>query len=132
MRKYKPVWSEEVDLDNPDTYSHLPNTYSELRNLMFRHIGYTLVYMDYFPNRKGFFPKRKRKDEFIKKSEFIADAKDGDTLIEINNVAYNQRLRVYALIKNFAENEDKHTQDENLMWLKEQVFLFEDEIENMC
>lgn len=132
MRKYKPVWGEEVDLDNPETYSYLPNTHKELRNKMFSLIGYALVYMDYFPNRRGFFPKRKKKDKFVKMSECFPDFENDERLIEINNVAYNQRLRVYALIKNFAENEREHIQDDNLMWLKEQIFLFEDETENMC
>ena len=132
MRLYKEQrpQGETVDLDNPETYKHLPDTYRELRYLMFQRIGYVILYMDYFPNRKGLFPKRKRKEEFVKLSEWYPEAKDGDKLIEINNVAFNQRQRVYAMIKNFAENEDKHMK--NLIWFKEQVFLFDDETENMC
>lgn len=95
MRKYKPVWSEEVDLDNPETYLYLPNTYKELRAKMFSLIGYALVYMDYFPNRQGFFPKRKKKDKFVKMSECFPDFENDERLIEINNVAYNQRYTVY-------------------------------------
>jgi hypothetical protein len=103
MRKYKPTFGKEVDLDNPKTYLHLPKTIDELSDLMFKEIGYALCYMNYNPDRKMFFtPKR-----------------DG-----------GQRKRVEKLIKYFAENRKNNYQ--NLMWYKEQVFLFKDEIENMC
>lgn len=140
MRKHKCHFDGfEVDLDNPKTYKYLPKTIKELRNLMFKEIGYALVYMDYFPDRKGFFPKNKKKDKFYKLSEWYPDTKHPNKKVEVNNVGYRQRQRVYKLIKNFAENERKHiyTEDKvqkakNLMWYKEQVFLFQDEIENMC
>jgi hypothetical protein len=48
----------------------------------------------------------------------------------VNNSGYYQRLRVYKLIENFC-NERKNKWND-VMWFKEQVFLFEDEIENMC
>ena len=128
-----------VDLDDPKTYEYLPNTTKELRDLMYRKIGYAIVYMDYLPSRKGLFPKSKSKNEFVKLSEFYPNSENGESLIEINNGSYNQRQRVYQLIKDFAENEngrsyteDEQKKQENLMWYKEQVFLFEDEIENMC
>jgi hypothetical protein len=132
MREYKltGVYPGTVDLDDPETYKHLPKTRKLLRNLMFREIGYALVYMDYFPNRKGLFPKRKKKDKFIKLSEMYPDTKFPNKKIEINNVSYNQRQRVYALIKRFAENERENMN--NVMWYKEMVFLFQDETENMC
>jgi primase-polymerase (primpol)-like protein len=38
----------EVDLDDENTYSHLPNTIKELDNLMFKEIGYAHCYMYYF------------------------------------------------------------------------------------
>ena len=132
MRKFTTSDSQNVDLDNPKTYSHLPNTYDELRDIMFKQIGYAIVYMDYFPQRNGFFPKRKKKDKFVKFSDMFPNYEADDKLIEINNVAYNQRLRVIELIKKFAENEREHLGDDNLMWLKEQIFIFEDETENMC
>jgi hypothetical protein len=43
---------------------------------------------------------------------------------------WEQRKRVKNLITFFADNRKDHYTD--LMWLKEQVFLFQDEIENMC
>jgi hypothetical protein len=58
------------------------------------------------------------------------DTKFPNKKIEINNVSYNQRQRVYALIKRFAENERENMN--NVMWYKEMVFLFQDETENMC
>jgi hypothetical protein len=42
----------------------------------------------------------------------------------------NQRFRVNKLIAVFCNNREKNY--ENLMWYKEQVFLFADETENMC
>lgn len=102
MRKYKQHFDGvEVDLDNSEIYSFLPNTIDELDDRMFKEIGYVLCYMDYF-----------HPDWFGKK-------RDG-----------GQRKRVNKLIQNFTENRKHNYQ--NLMWYKEQVFLFEDETENMC
>ena len=41
-----------------------------------------------------------------------------------------QKKRVKKLIKNFTENEVANY--DNLLWYKEQIFIFQDEIENMC
>jgi hypothetical protein len=41
-----------------------------------------------------------------------------------------QKKRVELLIKNFTENERENY--ENILWYQEQIFLFQDEIENMC
>ena len=41
-----------------------------------------------------------------------------------------QKKRVKKLIKNFIENRQENFK--NVMWFKEQVFLFIEEIENMC
>lgn len=41
-----------------------------------------------------------------------------------------QKKKVKKLIKNFTENESKNY--ENVLWYQEQIFLFQDEIENMC
>lgn len=139
MRKYKPAFGKEIDLDNPKTYSFLPKTKEELRNLMFREIGYAIVYMDFFPDRKKYFPKNKQKSKMVKMSDMFPNAKYPNKKIDINNSSYNQRQRIYKLIKYFAENENKYSYTEdknkklkNLMWYKEQVFLFQDETENMC
>lgn len=95
------MYQEEVDLDNQETYSYLPNNSKELDDRMFRNIGFALVYMDWFHH-----------EHFL----------DG--------CGWEQRVRVKELITNFADNRKDHYTD--IMWLKEQVFLFEDEIENMC
>jgi len=130
MRKYKPALFPEVDLDDPKTYEYLPKTHKELDALMFKEIGYALVYMDYFPDRKGLFPKRKRKEEFVKVSSFGKTFKNNKNLIDINNCSYYQRQRVYKLIDNFAKN--RRNNYDNILWYQEQIFLFQDEIENMC
>ena len=133
MRKYQPAFGPKVDLDDPKTYSYLPNTAEELDRLMFREIGYALVYMDYFKDRKKFFPKRKRKSEMVKVKDLFPNSKhhkNSDREIDINNGGYDQRQRVYKLIQYFADNR-RHNYD-NIMWLKEQVYLFQDETENMC
>lgn len=41
-----------------------------------------------------------------------------------------QKQRVEKLIKHFTENENEHFDD--VLWYQEQVFLFEEETENMC
>lgn len=41
-----------------------------------------------------------------------------------------QVKRVEKLIKNFTENEQANYH--NVLWYQEQVFIFQDEIENMC
>ena len=41
-----------------------------------------------------------------------------------------QRKRIDDFMKNYSENHIKNY--DNILWLKEQVFLFKDEIENMC
>ena len=41
-----------------------------------------------------------------------------------------QRKRINEFMKNYSENHLKNY--DNVLWLKEQVFLFQDEIENMC
>jgi hypothetical protein len=99
MRKYICAFGEEVDLDNPETYKHLPDDLRKLDDMMFKEIGQTLVYMNYF--RKEYYPTNDK-----------------------------QRKREKVLIKNFAEN--RHNNHQNIMWYKEQIFLFQDETENMC
>lgn len=42
----------------------------------------------------------------------------------------SQMNRVEKLIKDFTDNRDKNW--ENIIWFQEQVFLFQDETENMC
>jgi len=41
-----------------------------------------------------------------------------------------QKERVELLVKKFTENESKNS--DNILWYQEQVFLLQDEIENMC
>ena len=96
-----------VDLDNPKTYDYLPTTCELLDALMFKEIGYALVYMNYFQDRKKYFPKTVS-----------------------TNCGYQQRHRVEQLIKEFANNRQQNIN--NLKWYQEQVFLFQDETENMC
>ena len=42
----------------------------------------------------------------------------------------SQRERIEKFMKNYAEYHMKNY--DNVIWLKEQVFLFQDEVENMC
>ena len=111
------------DLDDQKTYKYLPNTHKELDALMFKEIGYAIVYMDFFPDRKGCFPTKKQKPRMIEHPY-------SKNKIDVGNCAYDQRQRVYKLIENFANN--RRNNYNNLMWYKEQIFLFQDEIENMC
>lgn len=100
MRKFVcSPFGDEVDLDNPETFSYLPDDTNQLRDLLFKHFGWSQLYMNYFHS-----------DVFSK----------GD----------KQRKRIDDFMKNYSENHIKNY--DNILWLKEQVFLFQDEIENMC
>ncbi len=100
MREFKTAFGEVFDLDDPETYKHLPNTEKELRTLMLSEIGYYYCYVKFW-----------HKDIF-----------DRDDC--------GQKKRVKKLIKNFTKNERANYA--NLLWYKEQIFIFQDEIENMC
>ena len=95
-------YGDTVDLNNSETYKHLPSTCKELRNLMLREIGYTQCYMNYW--HKDVFDNPKR--------------------------CANQKERVNKLITEFSQGDQINRT--NLSWYQEQVFLFQDEIENMC
>lgn len=98
MRIYKDrLFNDEYDLDNEDTYSHLPDNIKELRILMLSEIGYSYLYMNKWYSE--IFNKTPQKD------------------------------KVEKMVDYFAENEKYHYQDKK--WYKEQVFLFQEEIENM-
>jgi len=111
MREFKcsPFADDIVDLDDPETYKYLPNSIDELNNKMLQEIGYSLCYMDFW-HPDVFFKERGDKEK--------------------PNWGYEQRQRVYKLIENFTKNRNDNWK--NIMWFKEQVFLFQDEIENMC
>lgn len=107
MRKFIcSPFGEEVDLDDPRTYDHLPKNTKDLRNRMFENIGYAYCYMNFY-----------RKDIY---------SGNGNDLFDI---CIQQKNRIDTLIKYFAENE-KDNRD-NIQWYQEQIFLFEDETENM-
>lgn len=100
MRKFVcSPYGEEVDLDNPETYSYLPDNANQLRDILFKNFGWSQLYMNYL-----------HPDVF-----------------DENDI---QRIRINEFMKKYSENHLKNY--ENLIWLKEQVFLFQDEIENMC
>lgn len=105
MRPFKSSFDNniEVDLDNPETYNHLPNNIVELEDRMFKNIGYYYCYVNYFHK----------------------DVKDRGWFV-------NQEERISVLIKYFTENRKGHNYDDNILWYQEQVYRFEDEIENMC
>ena len=127
MRKFKPRWGKEVDLDSNSTYKHLPKTDRDLDDLMLEKIGYAVLYMDYFPRRKDLFPHKKIKASasFIKKKKFTK--REAHYFL---NCGWYQRQRVYKLIKNFANN--RHNKWGDARWFREQVFMFDNETENMC
>lgn len=130
MRKFKQSFDgREVDLDNPKTYKHLPKGVSELDDLMILKIGQALLYMDYFPRRKGMFPAKKLKPKMVRICDMSPDWRS-KRKIDINNSGWHQRQRVIKLIKVFANN--RHNKWGDVQWFREQVFLFDDETENMC
>lgn len=113
MRKYKTFDGEEVDLDNPDTYEHLPIECEVLDELMFKQIGYALCYMDYF------HPEVFNTQIFVMHDDGTKTPFDGE-----------QRARINEMIKDFCDNRRNHYND--VMWYQEKIFLFQDETENMC
>lgn len=103
---------ETVDLDNESIYATLPSNVEELYDRMLRNIGYALSYIDYiWPDR---YPSDSR--QRLRVSELIAhfwhegheERWPGDAIRDGNQKRFDPR------------------------WLREQVFVFEDEIENMC
>lgn len=135
MRKYKQHFDGvEVDLDNPKTYKHLPKDTKELDNAIFREIGKAIVYMDWYPDRKDGYPKRKLKPKMVALEDCSPKYKGNKKKLDINNSGWFQRERVYKLIKNFAEDRGRFWKDKNKnkLWLQEQLFLIDDETENMC
>ena len=100
MREFKTSpFGIVVDLDNPETYNHLPDTLEELESYMFKEIGIAYCYMNYF------HPEWYNEDSI-------------------------QRIRVTKLVKIFTRFRSKNFT--NKQWYKEQIFMFEDETENMC
>ncbi|MFA5153070.1 MAG: hypothetical protein WC554_10955 [Clostridia bacterium] len=95
-------WDFEVDLDDPKTYEHLPSTSKELDDLMFKEIGQAYCYMNIW--HKNIFGSKKR---------------DG-----------GQKKRVNKMINTFCENRKDHYDD--IIWYQEQIYLFQNETENMC
>lgn len=116
MREFTDSIGCKYDLDNPETYAHLPKTIKELRNRMFEKIGYSYLYMNVW-HRECFFTSRKT-----------------PLFYAISTI--EQRKRIKEFVFNFAKKEKEFrttkTEEENVLWMQEQVFLFEDEIDNMC
>lgn len=127
MRKFlERPFGQEVDLDNPETYNYLPKTTKELDNLMFREIGMAICYMDYF--HPDIFGKEKQLPNFD--LDWSEEDLKNNRPDQLSNSGYYQRMRIYDLIKNFTS--ERRNNYENVLWYQEQVFLFQDETENMC
>ena len=92
----------EVDLDNNETYNHLPDDYDKLERIMFEKIGYAVCFMNFF--HPDWYGER--------------------------CPSFGQRLSVMSLMSDFCGNREKKYGD--IKWIRERVFLFQDEIENMC
>lgn len=116
MRKFVCNFGEIVDLDNSENYSYLPNDIKSLDEKMFCEIGKSLIYMDYF-----------HPEIFSKKKKYIINPYTDKKSIDCG---YQQRQRVYKLIKEFANNRETHYDD--VLWYQEQIFIFQEECENMC
>jgi hypothetical protein len=132
MREFQTAMVGTVDLDDPKTYEYLgDNDVRRLDDIMFKEIGQALVYMDYF--HPDIFPKKKVISQYKYKEDVYPETKNtehGKEQIEFTNTGYYQRVRVNKLIKKFAK--ERKNNWENPMWFKEQIFIFQDETENMC
>ncbi|GMR07000.1 MAG: hypothetical protein BMS9Abin26_0002 [Gammaproteobacteria bacterium] len=102
MREFRRSPSGEiVDLDDSETYSHLPGNRKDCVDLLFQKIGFTHLYMNYI------YP------------ESFTDGK-----------GLEQKNRVHEFISKYVDTDKSGIDD--VLWYQEQVFLFQDEIENMC
>ncbi len=106
MRSYRltDLSNKVVDLDDGSIYSHLPDDYDSLFNLMCKEIGFALSYMDFI--HRELFP-----------------------------LTSEQRIRVNELVDKFwkERREKKYFGGpESILWMREQVYVLQDEIENMC
>jgi len=111
MKKYICSFDgHEVDLDDLNTYKYLPDDARILDDIMFKEIGQAYTYMNYF--HRNIYPKKR----VAKKNPLYW--------------CWKQRERVEGLIKTFVDGRSDNWK--NLKWFKEQVFLFQDETENMC
>ena len=91
------------------------NNVRRLNDLMLKKIGYAYAYMNHWhPEIWGENPK-----PLPKKHPRFGQRPDG-----------GQRTRVLKLIDNFCKERDKNW--ENPKWFKEQIYLLDDETENMC
>lgn len=112
MREFIDSMGIKYDLDDPETYAYLPKTYKELHNLMFQEIGRAHIYMYH-----------------IHKNMFCAtpqEIQQGNLL----EVCVDQRLKIEKLIKYFSENRKANI--DNILWLQEQIFMFQNETDNFC
>lgn len=98
MRIYTDILGVEHDLDNPETYKHLPQTEEAVISKLYEQIGYSRVYMV----EHGFLKDDRCKDQVERIDELI-----------------NTIISGYYVEK-------------GLMWWQERLFLFDNEIENMC
>lgn len=115
MRTFKTrPFGYEVDLDDPKTYAHLPQTKDELWTKIFSIIGYALCYMDRF-----------HPDNYPKEKLFFGDS---PSLLGAN---YAQRMRINVMIDDFC-SKNYYDYISNVEMMQEFIFLFEDETENMC
>lgn len=120
MKIFKDFMGEEWDLDDPRTFQNFPTTIDELEKKMFSEIGMALCYMDYM--RAPYFDEHKAEDYPLV---------DEANLKRLNS-GYNQRLRVNALIKTYCDERLKRMRANDIMWFKQQIFIFQDEVENQC
>jgi hypothetical protein len=108
MREFKTkFYGDIVDLDSTETYEYLSKDIKVLREQIYAEFGKAVCYMD------GFHPDRYPKEKSGK-----------------NEWGYNQRQRVYKLMKDFTAGAIQ--QYNNIQWYQEQIFLMQDECENMC
>lgn len=105
----------EVDLDDPKTYEHLPQTKDELRDKIFSIIGYALCYMDRF-----------HPDNYPKEKLFFGESPS------LLGAYYEQRMRINIMIDDFCSKPKYYDYINNIEMMKECIFMFEDETENMC
>lgn len=84
MRKHKcSPFGQEVDLDDPNTYDYMPKDVDSLRDRMFKEIGYTYCYMNFWHKEWDFSGQRERVDAII--DDFTKNEREN-----FNNILWRQ------------------------------------------
>lgn len=103
MREYIDVFGKKHDLDNPKTYDYLPSSIKKLENMILRDYGWACAYIP--------------RDHSTEK---------------LNELMDRQLEQVEVFMDNYWKYRLEKSYSKDLIWFKEQAFILENMIENLC